>query len=104
MDFSMANGPPAAHNENYVHSWLHDTEEAHQLVLDKIVCFTMSDFGGTHAAFRLLITHVVRRYGFLLRTLPPDICRPYLAAADIATRIAVFRILGVSQDVHTLDN
>jgi hypothetical protein len=33
MDFSMAYGPPAAHNENYVHSWLQDTMEAHQLLL-----------------------------------------------------------------------
>jgi hypothetical protein len=61
------------HNENYVHSWLKDTVEAHQLLLDKIVCFAMSDFGRTHAAFRLKITCAVRRYGFLLRTLPPQI-------------------------------
>jgi hypothetical protein len=71
MDFSMAYGPPTSHNENYDHSWLQDTVEAHQLLLDKIVCFAMSDFGGTHAAFRLMITYAVRRYGFLLRTLPP---------------------------------
>jgi hypothetical protein len=37
MDFSMADGPPASHNENYVHSWLQDTVEAHHLLLDKIV-------------------------------------------------------------------
>jgi hypothetical protein len=37
MDFSMADGPPTSHNENYVHSWLQDTVEAHQLLLDKIV-------------------------------------------------------------------
>jgi hypothetical protein len=37
MDFSMADGPPASLNENYVHSWLQDTVEAHQLLLDKIV-------------------------------------------------------------------
>jgi hypothetical protein len=43
MDFSMVDGPPASHNENYVHSWLQDTVEAHQLLLDKIVCFTMRD-------------------------------------------------------------
>jgi hypothetical protein len=66
--------------------------------LDKIVCFAMSDFGGTHAAFSLMITCAVRRYGFLLRTLPPDICRPYLAVPK-----AVYRILGVSQDAQTLD-
>jgi hypothetical protein len=70
MDFSMENGPPASHNENYVHSWLQDTVEAHHFLVDKIVCFAMSDFGWTHAAFRLMITCVVRRYGFLLRTLP----------------------------------
>jgi hypothetical protein len=46
MDFSMADGPPASHNVNYVHYWLQDTVEAHQLLLDKIVCFAMSDFGG----------------------------------------------------------
>jgi hypothetical protein len=33
-------------------------------------CFAMSDFGGTHGAFRLMNTCAVRRYGFLLRTLP----------------------------------
>jgi hypothetical protein len=38
MDFSITDGPPASHNENYVHSWLQDTVEAHQLLLDKIVC------------------------------------------------------------------
>jgi hypothetical protein len=71
--------------------------------LDKIVCFAMSEFGGTHAAFRLMITCAVRRYGFLLRTLPPDICRPYLAIADRTVRTTVYRIvLGVSRDVQTL--
>jgi hypothetical protein len=73
MDFSMAFGPPASHIENYVHSWLQDTVEAHQLLLDKIVCFAMSDFGGTHIAFRFMITYAVRRYRFLLRTLPSNI-------------------------------
>jgi hypothetical protein len=63
----------------------------------------MSDFGGTHATFRLIITCAVRRYGFLLRTLPTDIYRPYLANADRAVRIVVYRILGVSHDVQTLD-
>jgi hypothetical protein len=86
MDFSMVDGPPASHNENYVHSWLQDTVEAYQLLLDNIVCFTMSDIGGTHAAFHLMITCAVRRYGLLLRTLPPYICRPYLAIADRAVR------------------
>jgi hypothetical protein len=99
----MADGPPASHNENYVHSWLQDIVEAHQLLLDKIVCFAMSDFGGTHAAFRLMLTCAVRRYGFMLRTLPLDICRPYLASADRAVRAAVYRIIGVSLDAQTLD-
>jgi hypothetical protein len=103
MDFSVAHGPPTSHNENYAHSWLQDTVEAHQLLFDKIVCFAMSDFGGIHAAFRLMITCAVRRYGFLLRTLPQDICRPYLANANWAVRAAVYRILGVSQDAQTRD-
>jgi hypothetical protein len=68
MDFSTADGPLASHNENYVHSWLQDTVEAHKLLLDMIVCFSMSDFGGAHAAFQLIIMCAVRRYGFLLRT------------------------------------
>jgi hypothetical protein len=29
MDFSMANGPLASHNESYIHSCLQDTVEAH---------------------------------------------------------------------------
>jgi hypothetical protein len=58
MDFSMADGPPASQNEYLVHSWLQDTVEAHELLLDKIVYFAMSDFGGTHAAFRSLNDHV----------------------------------------------
>jgi hypothetical protein len=32
-------------------------------------------------------TCAVRRYGFLLRTLPPNICRPYLATRDVAARV-----------------
>jgi hypothetical protein len=103
MDFSMADGPPTSHYENYVHSWLQDTAEAHQFLLDKIVCFAMSDFGGTHAAFRLMITCAVRRYGFLLCTLPPYICRPYLATPYRAVRTIVYRILGVSHVVQTID-
>jgi hypothetical protein len=102
MDFSMAYGPPASHNENYVHSWLHDTVDAHKLLLDKIAYFVMSDFGGTRAAFRLMITCAVRRYGFLLRH-PPHICRPYLAIACRAVRNAFYRILDVSQDLQRLD-
>jgi hypothetical protein len=46
MDFSLANGPLASHNENYVQSWLQDTVEARQLLLDNIVCFAMSDLEG----------------------------------------------------------
>jgi hypothetical protein len=38
MDFSVTDAPPASHNDNYVYFWLHDTVEAHQLLLDKIVC------------------------------------------------------------------
>jgi hypothetical protein len=33
---SLRDGPPASHNENYVHSWLQDTVEAHELLLDMI--------------------------------------------------------------------
>jgi L-fucose mutarotase/ribose pyranase (RbsD/FucU family) len=66
----MTDGLPASHNENYVHSWLHNTVEAHQLLLDKIACFALSDFGGARAAFCLMITCAVRRYGFLLHPPP----------------------------------
>jgi hypothetical protein len=99
----MAEGPPASHNENCDHSWLQNTVEAHQLLLDMIVCFAMSDFGRTHVAFRLMITCAVRRYGFLLRTLLIYNCRRYLAAAYIAVCTSIFRIFGGSQDVQTLD-
>jgi hypothetical protein len=105
MDFSMMDGPPASHNENEVHFWRQESVEAHhRLLWDKIVCFATSDFGGAHAAFRLMITCAVRRYGFLLRTLPLDICRSYLFIANRAVRSNIFRILGVSQDVQTLDH
>jgi hypothetical protein len=77
--------------------------EAHQLLLDKIACCAVSDFGGTHAAIRLMITCSVRRYGFLLHILRPDIYRPYLVARDRAVRIAVFSIFGVSHNVQVLD-
>jgi hypothetical protein len=80
----MADGPPASHNDNYVHFWLQNTVEAHQLLLDKIACFPKSDFGGAHAAFRLMIT-----YGLLLRP-PPNVCQPYLVIADGAVRTTVF--------------
>jgi hypothetical protein len=81
MDFSMPDGPLASHNGNFVLSWLQHTVEAHQLLLDNIVGFAMSYFGRAHSAFRLLITCAVRRYGLLLRTLLPNICRPYFANA-----------------------
>jgi hypothetical protein len=103
MDFCDGRCPPASHNDNYFHFWLQDTVEFHQLLLDKIAYFAMSDFDGTHAAFRLMITCAVRRYGFLLRTLPTDFCQQYLVAAHIAVRTIVFRLLGVSHDVYTLD-
>jgi hypothetical protein len=103
MDISMTDGPPAPHNENYVHSWLQDTVKAYELLFDYMVCFALSDFGGAHAAFRLIITCAVRRYGFLLHTLPPHICRPYLATKVRAVRFAVFLILGVYEDVQRLD-
>ena len=97
MDFSMAHGPPTSYNENYIRSWLQDTVEAHQILLDKLVCFAMSDFGGIHAASRLMLTCAVRRYGFLLRTLLSNICRPHqIVGADRAVLTAIFRILGVS--------
>jgi hypothetical protein len=96
MNFSMAHGPPTSHKENYIHSWLQDTVEAHQLLLDKIVCFAMSNFGGTHAASRLMIA-----MGSF--SAPPlDTCRPYSVAAYITARTTVFRVLGDSQDVQTL--
>ena len=98
MDPSMTDAPSASHNEKFVHSWLQDTVEAHRLLLGKIVCFTKLDFGGAHAAFRLIIMYAVRRYGFLLRTLPPNICRPCHVDAHRAVRTEVFRILGVSPD------
>jgi hypothetical protein len=49
-----------------------------------------------------MITCGVRRYDFLLRTLPPDICRPDLAIANRTVRTTIYRILGVSHDVQTL--
>jgi hypothetical protein len=42
-----------------------------------------------------LIACAVRRYGFLLRTLPPNICRPYLATAyrEVRYTIATHRVI-----------
>jgi hypothetical protein len=71
MYISMTDGLPASHNEKYVHFRLQHTVEAHRLLRDKIACFATSDFGGAHAAFRLMVTCAVRKYRFLLRTLPP---------------------------------
>jgi hypothetical protein len=51
-----------------------------------------------------MITCAVRRYGFSLRTVPHDICRPYLATRDRAVHFEVFRILGVCHDAQTLDH
>jgi hypothetical protein len=39
----------------------------------------------------------------LLRTFAHDICQSYLAIADRVVHITVYRILGVSQDVQTLN-
>jgi hypothetical protein len=50
-----------------------------------------------------MITCVVRRYGFLLCTLPLDIFRPYLAPTNRAVRNVVFRILGISHDVESFE-
>jgi hypothetical protein len=104
MDISMTDGPPASHNDSYEHSWQQDTVDTHQLVMSNTVCFATSDFGGAHSAFHMMITcPLLRHYGFLLRTLPPDIYRSYLANEGRAIRIAVFRIFGVSQNKQTLD-
>jgi hypothetical protein len=73
MDFSTTDSPPASHNESNVHSWLNDTVEAHQLLLDKIVVLRRTKSIATssaHSAFRLMITCAARLSGFLLRTLP----------------------------------
>jgi hypothetical protein len=60
----MTDGPPASNNEIYIHSWLLDIVEVHRLLLDKIVCFVVSDCGGAHLTFHLMLTYAVRRYGF----------------------------------------
>jgi hypothetical protein len=88
--FSMLDRPLASHNINYDHSWLLDSVVAQEKLLDKIVDFYASAFGGAHSAFRLMITCAVRRCGILLRTLPLDVCRPYLATADSALRVDIF--------------
>jgi hypothetical protein len=97
--FSMADGPPASYNINYVRSRLQDSVAAQDKSLDKSVHFYALDFGGAHSAFRLMITCAVRRYGLMLRTLHV-VCRPYLATADSVVRLDVFRIFGVSPEVR----
>jgi hypothetical protein len=46
IDFLMTDGPPASHNENYLHYRLQETVEVRHNMLDNIVCFATSDFGG----------------------------------------------------------
>jgi hypothetical protein len=101
MDFSMANGPPASHNENYVHSWLQETVEAHQLLLGKIVCYV----GLRRDTCCLSLDDYVcgTPLWVLAPHLPPNTWRPYLAPANRAVRNAIYRILGVSQNAQTLD-
>jgi hypothetical protein len=50
-----------------------------------------------------MITCAVHRYGFLVRTLPHDVCLPYLATTNRVVRHDVFQILGASYGVQTLD-
>jgi hypothetical protein len=72
--------------------------------MDKIMEFFGSDFEGAHSAFRLMITCAVRCYGFMLRTLPPDLCRPaYIATADSAVRF-VSVSWGLAGGTNTLSN
>jgi hypothetical protein len=102
MDLSLSDGPMASHNINYVYYWLQDSVASPQKILDKLVNFYTSDFGDAHSAFRVMITCAVRRYGFLLRTLPPSVCRPYLATFDSVVRYVVFRIFGVSREIWNI--
>jgi hypothetical protein len=80
-DLSMMDGPPASHNENYVHSWLQDTVDAHQLLLDNILCIATSDFGGARVDL-LLCDHVCGSHLWVLAPLPRalslNFCRRYL--------------------------
>jgi hypothetical protein len=69
----------------------------------EIVNFCALVFGGAHSAFRLMIACAVRYYGFLFRTPPPIVCRPYLTTADKVFRSSVFRIFGVTPEVQTHD-
>jgi hypothetical protein len=98
MDIAMMDGPPASRNANTVHSWLQDSVATQRQLLDKIVDFFVSGFVGAHSAFWLMITCAVRRYGFMLRTLPPYVCHMYLATADSA----VFRIIGVFPEIRVI--
>jgi hypothetical protein len=90
-----------SHNINYAHSWLQDLVAPQQKVLDKIVELSASDFGGSHSTFCFMITGAVRSYGFLLRPILRDVCRPYLVTADSVVRYAFFRIFWVSPEVQT---
>jgi hypothetical protein len=78
MDLSLSDGSPASDNINHVHYWLQDSVVAQKKILDQIVDLLASDFGGAHSAFRLMTTFAVRRYGFMLRTRLPHVCRPYV--------------------------
>jgi hypothetical protein len=70
-------------------------------VLDKVVDFSASNFGGVHSAFWLKITCSVRRTGFMLCTLPLDAFHPYHATAYSIVRSVVFSILGGYPEVDT---
>jgi hypothetical protein len=94
IDLSMTYGPHVLHNMNNVNSWLEDIVSAHQRLLDQIVEFSGSDFDGAHSAFRLMIICAVRRYGFMLRTRPHNIFRPYLVIANNVVRTVVFYVMG----------
>jgi hypothetical protein len=48
-------------------------------------------------------TCAVPHHGFFLRTLPHDVRRPYFTISNMVVRNAIYRILGVSHDVQTLD-
>jgi hypothetical protein len=99
----MEDGPPASFNENYVHSRVQGAVEAHQLLLDNIVCFAnVGLWRGTYSFS--LNDHVCSSSLWVLVPHPsPSICRPYLAVAYSVVRTAVIRILGVSHDIQTLD-
>jgi hypothetical protein len=53
MDFSMANGPPAFHNKNNVHSWLQ------QEWFGVEVWCAMSDFGGRLGTIHRYVVDII---------------------------------------------